>query len=421
MKGIIEQLATIPDRRKAIVYFGGELPWTSAPDECGIYWDWRELFASADQAHVTINPVDTMGLRTKGMRDHYLTVAEHTGGRAIVNTNDFAPGIRRIFVENSSYYLLAYVPTKEEDGRFRRVTVKVKGRPDLEVSTRRSYWSPRPPKPGEAPPPPPPPDVEALAGILPLSKLPLRVTAAPFWIPGGQAATVAIALGVKQPAFAGRTPEQIELLIKAYTADGDQKASDTQLIQLTVPAARAEVEHSRYDLLARIDLPRPGKYEVRLSAHSAAADTRGSVYVDVEVPDYRKEKLSLSGAILSNALPADPVAPPRLLRDVVSVVPTSERTFRSTDAVTAFMRLYQGGNDKLTPVGLKVTIQDAGGKQIFNTADTIAPERFNADRAADYQFRLPLDKLDAGEFLLTFEAAAGKSTARRDIRFTKSK
>ena len=32
MKDIIEQLATVPDRRKAIVYFGGELPWAGAPD-----------------------------------------------------------------------------------------------------------------------------------------------------------------------------------------------------------------------------------------------------------------------------------------------------------------------------------------------------------------------------------------------------
>jgi hypothetical protein len=423
MKGIVNLLAALPDRRKALVYFGGELPpMPMEPDECGAYWDWRDLFAAAQQAHVTISPVDTMGLRLHGMRDNYLVVAEHTGGSAIVNANDFAPGIRRIFVQNSSYYLLAYQPTHaEDDGTFRRIAVKVNGRPDLEISTRRNYWAPRAPKPGDRSPapPPPPPEVDALAGIVPLSKLALRVTAAPFAAPGSQSVVVALALGVKQPAFANRASEQIELLVKAFTADGDERASDTQTIPITVPAARAEVDSSRYEVLARIDLPKPGKYEVRLSAHSVVADTRGSVYVDVEVPDYRKDKLSLSGAVLSTALPAGPVAPARVLRDIVPLAPTTERAFVASDVVTAFMRVYQGGSDKLAAVTMKVGMQDAKGKSVFNQTDPIAPDRFSADRAADYQYRLPLSTLPAGEYLLTFEATLGKNTARRDVRFQK--
>jgi len=83
MKGIIDQLATIPDRRKAIVYFGGELPIIpSSPDDCGVHWDWRELFAAADRAHVTVNPVDTMGLRLGGVRDHHRLGGDRLLGRA---------------------------------------------------------------------------------------------------------------------------------------------------------------------------------------------------------------------------------------------------------------------------------------------------------------------------------------------------
>jgi VWFA-related protein len=421
MKGIVNLLAALPDRRKALVYFGGEMPIIPmSPDECGIFWDWRDLFSAAQQAHVTVSPVDTMGLRTKGMKDQYLTVAENTGGSAIVNSNDFAPGIRRIFVQNSSYYLLAYQPTHaQDDGTFRRITVTVKGRPDVEVATRRNYWAPRAPKPGDPPPPPPPPDVDALAGLLPVSKLALRVTAAPFAVPESASAIVTIALGVKQPAFANRENEQIELLVKAFTADGDERASDTQTIPITVPAARADSNITRYEVLARLDLPKPGKYEVRLSAHSNAADTRGSVYVDVDVPDYRKEKLSLSGVVLNSALPAGPVAPARLLREILPVTPTSERTFATSDIVTAFMRVYQGGSDKIAPVTMKVTIVDGAGKSVATQSDTIAADRFSSDRASDFQFRLPLTTLVPGEYLLTFEASAGKFTARRDVRFQK--
>ena len=87
----------------------------------------------------------------------------------------------------------------------------------------RSYWAPRAPQ-GR-------PtrrrrlrrrDVARWPALLPLSELSLRVTAAPFAIPGGPSAVVTLALGVRQPAFAERTPEQIELLVKAFTPDGDR-------------------------------------------------------------------------------------------------------------------------------------------------------------------------------------------------------
>ena len=347
----------------------------------------------------------------------YLTVAEHTGGHAVVGSNDFEPGIRRIFLENSSYYLMAYQPTNEaEDGTFRRISLTVKDRPDLEVRTRRNYWAPKR-KATDAEPPPPPADVAALAGVLPLSALKLRATAAPFPIAGTNRSVVAIAVGVRQPAFGVRTPEQVEVLVKAFSADGDPKGSDTQTILLNVPAARADSEVTQYEVLTRIDLPKPGKYELRLSAHSGASDTRGSVYVDVEVPDFKKDRLSLSGVVLSQALPTAPIAPLRALRDVIPVVPTTERSFAASDPVTAFLRLYQGGSDKLAAVPLKIQIQDAAGKAVFEKAESIAVERFSTERSTEYQLQLPLSTLTPGDYLLTIEATAGKVAARRDVRF----
>ena len=332
--------------------------------------------------------------------------------------NDLRPGIERIFRLNSSYYLLAYQPTNAaEDGTFRRLTVRIKDRPDLEIATRRNYWAPRTRASDEPASPAPPPDVSALAGLLPLSALNLRVTAAPFAIAGTERSVVTLALGVRQPAFAGRTPEQVEVLVKAFSADGDPKGSDTQTIPLNVPAARGDAEVTRYEVLTRIDLPKPGKYELRLSAHSDASDTRGSVYVDVDVPDFRKEKLSLSGVVLTSALPAAPIAPLRALRDVIPVVPTTERSFAPSDPVTAFLRLYQGGSDKLSAVALKIQIQDAAGKSVFEKTEAIAIDRFGSERSAEYQLQLPLSTLTAGEYLLTTEAAAGKALAKRDVRF----
>ncbi len=88
-----------------------------------------------------------------------------------------------------------------------------------------------------------------------------------------------------------------------------------------------------------------------------------------------------------------------------------------SDVVTAFLRIYQGGSDKLGPVSMKMQILDAAGKSVFDKADTLAPDRFSAERAADYQLRLPLAQLAPGEYLLTFAAGTSKATARRDTQF----
>ena len=81
------------------------------------------------------------------------------------------------------------------------------------------------------------------------------------------------------------------------------------------------------------------------------------------------------------------------------------------------MRVYQGGTDKLAPLTMKVTIVDAAGKPVVSQNDTIAVDRFTADRAADFQYRLPLATLPSGEYLVSFESTVGKATAKRDVRF----
>jgi hypothetical protein len=237
-------------------------------------------------------------------------------------------------------------------------------------------------------------------------------------VPGSDAAVLAISLGIRQPAFASRTPDQIELLLRSFTTTGDPKVGDDQVIPITIPAAPPSADVSRYEVLARLDVLKPGPYHVRLSAHSVASDTRGSVYVDVDVPDFRKDKVSLSGIVLNSALGAVPVAPLRLLRDTVPLTPTTERTFATADVVTAFLRVYQGAAEKLAAVPLKITIQDGAGKSVFDKTETLPADRFATDNAADYQFRLPLATLKTGEYLLTFETAAGKTTVRRDVRVT---
>ena len=70
------------------------------------------------------------------------TLAENTGGLAIVRVNDLSAGFRRISDELSGYYLLGYASTNPAlDGKFRRIDVKV-NQPTTSVTARRGYLAP---------------------------------------------------------------------------------------------------------------------------------------------------------------------------------------------------------------------------------------------------------------------------------------
>lgn len=385
-----------------------------------------DAIRAAQAANINVYPIDPCGLRAPeasggcglGPEAGLLTMlAANTGGKAIVESNDFEPGIAQMFVENSSYYVLGYRPLNvQADGTFRRLEAKV-NRPDVEVRTRQNYVAPKAPKPSNAPPPPPPPPgIEALANIIPKTDLPLRTAVAAFATPGRQATSVTVALGVRQPTRPDRITEQVDLVVRAFAPEGDARGSADQPIALNIPPARRGSEFTRYDLLARIDL-KPGRYELRISAHSATLDKLGSVYADIEVPDFAKAPLSLSGVLMS-LTPGVPVAPAEALSGVVPVLPTTERAFARTDRVSAFLRVYQGGGAKIAPVSVAIRIVDDHDKTVIDQKDPFGVDRFATARAADERFALPLAQLAPGEYLLTFEATMGKAVARRDVRFS---
>jgi hypothetical protein len=349
-----------------------------------------------------------------GNNDGMMTLAENTGGKAIINTNDFDPGIEQILVENSSYYLLGYRPTNvKADGTFRRLEVKV-NRPGVEIWTRKNYIAPLPPKAVVENSAKPDPGVEAIANILPRADVPLRIAVASFARPGESAAAVTVALGVRRPALAERIAEEATLTIRAFTVEGDPRGSADQPIVLNLTPARRGAEFSRFDLLAQIDL-KPGRYELRVSAKSASLDKVGSVYADVDVPDFQKAPLSMSGVAVS-VMPGVPAAPAAALSALVPITPTTEREFLRIERVSAFLRVYQGG--KPSPVTLTTRVLAVDDKVVVEETKTLAVEQFSANRSADVAFAVPVSQLAPGEYLLRFEAASSRNSVRRDVRFT---
>ncbi len=346
--------------------------------------------------------------------DFLETAAANTGGRAIVNTNDVGPGIDEMFRENSSYYSIGYQATDPGSGHMHRISVKV-NRSDLEVRTRSGYYATDAKairKEDKASP-----LVKAIAGLLPATDLPMEVALAPFMTQGktGPTGTVAIVLGMIQYAPSAPMAIAVDLQTNAYTEDGEPRGSAAQHARVRLFAGGKE-DIAHYEVLSRIDL-KPGRYQLRIGAFNESNNRNGSVFADVEVPDFVKAPLSLSGVLLESH-PSLPAAPKDALAALGPVVPTAQRVFDQRDQVSAFFDLYEAASGAPAAVVLTTRILDDKGATVLDHAETVDADSFGAARAVDKHVALPLAGRTPGDYLLTITAASGKTTVTRDIRFS---
>ncbi len=184
IKGLVDSLGGLPGR-KAIVYVSEGLPMVAAEDlfqalnekfhdssllleardyDCSRRFE--ELAAQANANRVTFYTIDAGGLRTLSaasaerqtagqpgmsafidsqniynLQSPLLKLAEDTGGKAIINTNDVGPQLSVVAHDLRTYYSLGYQPAHVGDGRYHRIEVKVKGGKDrsLRVRNRTGY------------------------------------------------------------------------------------------------------------------------------------------------------------------------------------------------------------------------------------------------------------------------------------------
>jgi VWFA-related protein len=79
-------------------------------------------------------------------QDSLNALAADTGGKAVFNTNNLNTGLGRALKESSTYYLLAWKPEEQtrRSSKFRRIEVKVIGKPNLTVQVRRGFFDREP-------------------------------------------------------------------------------------------------------------------------------------------------------------------------------------------------------------------------------------------------------------------------------------
>jgi VWFA-related protein len=410
---VAEALSGWPGARKSLVFVtpGMALP-PGALEDPVLRGQLGMTLTAMQQANLNVYQFDPRGLEVDGhINEDFDVFSAATGGRSIRDTNTPWELVPQVFREDSSYYLLGFRSTNaSRDGRFRKIVVKV-ARPDVEVRTRNGYFAPAPERAVKASARPGPAPLErAISGALPTGDLPMSLTVAPFASPGRKTASLAIVAGVDHSGD-GLGSEIIEIEAAAFHDAWKPAGAAQQTVEVT---QRVVSDDLHVDIGSRLDLA-PGRYEVRVALRSRATSRTGSAYASVTIPDYAKAPLTLSGVVLHRGALR---APADALAGVVPVVPTTVREFSTAERVTAFLRIYQGGRQPVSPAQLITRILDDEDRAVFEETTAFGLAQFGTRHSAEHQLLLPLSGLKPGAYVLSFEATSSKRSAeRRAIRF----
>jgi VWFA-related protein len=354
-------------------------------------------------------------------RESLQAFSAETGGFAVVNTNRLANAFDRILDENSSYYVLAYYPPNpKRDGKYHNINVRV-NRPGLNVRFRKGYANQtgKPPAPSSGALPV---DlVEALRSPVPVSGLGMKVFAAPF---KGMASNASVLMGVELRGRDLTTSGTgvIDIAYSAVDVRGRSKASSRDTLTLNLrPETKERVAKDGIRFLYRLELP-PGRYQLRIAAHDAATGAVGSLLYDLDVPDFAKEKLAMSGLVLTSAAASImPTArPDDELRMLLPGPPAGVRTFAQNDQLALFADVYDNDVTTAHKVDITTSLTADAGRVVFKNEE----ERSTADLGGKpggfgVGTTLSLSDFDPGLYVLRVEARSrlgSGATASREVQ-----
>jgi VWFA-related protein len=341
--------------------------------------------------------------------DSMRSLANLTGGRGFAGMAEVPRAVREILTENGSYYLLGFYPKPIiNDGKFHEIEVKV-NRPGLIVRARKGYNAdPAEPKvlsPTKA-------MTAALGAGLDDPSLPVRAVVAPMapGLGGKTRAVVTLELRYPRADTDMRTlDDELRVGILALTPDAKIKASfqrDYQFTGTWKPTARGT-----FVINEVIDLPTE-TLTVRVGVTSNALGKTGTTHVEVDVPDYRDDKVQLSSLVIGTPqYSLDAAVGLDTIRALVPYQPATSRTFSNADTLRVFARVYW--RTKYPETDVRVSVQ--GPSPIPAQSTTITGQRGPTGHILGrFNTSLPLRGLSPGPYVLRVEASQpnGKSFVR---------
>jgi VWFA-related protein len=381
-------------------------------------------------------------------QDTLRELAEQTGGFAAVNTNNVEPAFQRIADANSRYYVLGYYPPNHpRDGRYHKIEVRVT-RPGLRVEARRGYASPRGRTSEErkrdeaarltrdARRPDgkrtSTPLLSALTSPIPQSGLTFAVHAAPFKHTQSEA-SIALTIeidGVRMPYAApdakGMMANKIEVSFFGLSERGKAVSAAWSELDLNLrPETRERVTAHGVRANPRINLP-PGRYQIRIGARETVGGQTGSVFYDLDVPDFGKEKLMLGGLLMTtpSVQQTPSIQPDPVVSKLLPAPATSRREFPQSDVLALYTEVYDNDTSRQPRhIDISLRVVSENGTEVLVSRDELVNGTSSEKPWDIYGFakRIPLKGLAPGRYVLRMEAAVrGKdgATAMREAPIT---
>jgi len=457
----LQALATIArnlsgiDQKKSILYFSSGMTKTGVENQAQL----RAAINAAVRSNVSIYAVDSRGLEAmppggnatsaslRGVsaysgaavqndlnanfasQETLVTIANDTGGKAFLDSNDFSKAYSKVQADSETYYVLGYRSTNSnKDGRFRRIQVKL-NRGDVKLEYRLGYYGPRDfqhftkeDREGQL--------QDELMSDLPNTDLPVylgtgyfRASESKFYVPVSiiVPASAMVAqkdkdkasldvLGVvrdKTTKFpVGNIRENIKLTLEqtqsvvtvaaAAPAAADAPPKADSAAPSAAPPTRKNVQYNTGFLLP------PGQYHLKFVVRENQNGRVGTFESDLVVPDLRKEKMKMSSVVLSSQkAPAGKKSQSNpLVSDGQEIIPNVAHVFTSGQSMTLYYEVYDPAKwaDKKDSIHLLTSIEFFRGKvKVYETPLVEAQHLNAADRkAAAFQFEVPMKALNPG-------------------------
>jgi VWFA-related protein len=348
-------------------------------------------------------------------QDTLYSLAKDTGGKALFDYNDLSLGIRQAAEAITSYYVIGYYSTHAaKDGKFRRVTVELRGARAADLSYRQGYFADKEFAKFTAA------DKErqledALLLDNPITDITIamelnyfQLNSAEYFVPvavkiPGSELTLARRRGAEHTVidFIGEVKDDFGITVQNVRDYLDIKLSDETAAQL---ASRPIQYETGFTLL-------PGKYVIKLLARDDETGRIGTYQASFTIPNLNKElkRVPTSTVVLgSQRVPlgdalftvkkgtAEAVDP--LVFDGQKLIPSVTRVFSRRRELYVFLQAYERMEPGLQPLLAFVSFYRYGAK-VFETQPLAVTSGLEPkSKAVPLRFTVSLDTLAPGEY-----------------------
>ena len=403
---------------------------------------------------LTTNRSDPMGHLSRSnqgemaaSQDALFALAEDTGGRALLNSDELNGAVRRALNETSNYYLLAWRPSEEEQKakNYRRIEVSIVGRPDLVVKLPKGYLLaqadaemaradakgdhtrnqtaavPEKPQPGKS--------IEsdirtAMASPAPRHALPTTVSVTFLDTPNnGAIITASVQASTAGLDYGTDSKEAATIDLAGVVLNDQGKTAASFKTRLNVTHLDQQNDGGVvYTYKAPLAA---GLYQVRAVTRDQKSGKVGSASQWIEIPDLSSHRLTLSSLLLgaqvvdikpkADATKTEAAAP--------QVVFSVDRRFKKTSLLGFWVFIYNAtrGTNGATPPDLTAQIEVVGnGKTVVKTEPRKLPAASMEDpQRIPYGGQFPLSSLPAGRYVMnvTITDQLAKASASQRLSF----